>query len=293
MKLIIPIIASVLLFCCTLGLTPERLVADDISPELVQISTPIYKPDLSNFDPALGTYTYSISWQGISAAEAKLSVAQDELHYLIQADARTNGFVDIFYKLRYRAHGLLSSFDFLPVRTVIDQSENSRVKQIVIDFEADGSIRSERTQAGKEPQILNFKSNNFTLDPFSAAFLARSLSWKEHETKEFDTFNGKTRYLIKLTAVDRTTFKINGQETPVWVISPEVKNLTSTKPSNKLRSALIYVTDDKYRDILQITSEVFIGSVKTRLESFEPANNLGTGTRMAREYKISNLDLSR
>jgi hypothetical protein len=54
----------------------------------------------------------------------------------------------------------------------------------------------------------------------------------------------------------------------VIVITPRVRNLSTTKPRSKLREAFIYVTDDDQREVLKIVSSVFIGSVTTEMESF-------------------------
>ncbi|MBX7139418.1 MAG: DUF3108 domain-containing protein [Oligoflexia bacterium] len=264
---------------------PFSAQADDyISPELVKVTTPVYRPEFSDFDPALGKYTYTVSWQGIPAAEVTVNISQDDQYYRSEVQARTYSGIDLFYKLRYRAEGVVSSFDLTPVRTTIDHQENSRHKNVEVLFGEDGSIDAKRSQVGKDSKELHFNPNNFTLDPFAAALLARSLSWEIGQSRQFDTFNGKSRYLITLTCEDRKTMRINGEERDVWIISPKVVNLTSRVPSKKLRSAQIYVTADKHREILQIVSSVFIGSVKTRMVSFEPSAEPAPTARIARNH---------
>lgn len=253
-----------------------------ISPELIQVSTPVYRPEFSQFSPALGTYTYEVAWQGIPAATINVEIAQDDMHYRASVSARTAKGIDIFYKLRYYAKGIISSYDLSPINSEVEHQENSNIKTTKMTFSEDGNIEVIRQKKGKDPQSLNFNPQNFTLDPFSAAFLARSLPWEVGQSRQFDTFNGKSRYLITLTAVDKVTMKVNGRDREVWVISPKVVNLTQAKPSNKLRSAEIYVTADKERDILQIVSKVFIGSVKTKLTGFVPSSVPAPTMRIAR-----------
>jgi len=256
---------------------------DSITADQLEVVTPLYKPEFSEFEPPLGTYNYVVSWEGIPAANAQISVDQDEMYYKLSASARTYSGIDIFYKLRYRAEGLLSSYDLAPVKTTIDNQENSNKKKVEIKFLDDGGIEAIRTKEGDpDTTVLKFNPNNFMLDPFGAAFLARSLHWEKGETKTFDTFNGKSRYLISLTCEDKVSMKINGEDRDVWVISPKVSNLTSSKSNDKFRSAQIYVTADKSREIIQIVSKVFIGSVTTKLISFEPSNHPAPLTRVAR-----------
>lgn len=259
-----------------------------ISPSEVVIQTPVYRPQFPDFDPPLGKYTYTVSWQGIPAATVTADIEQDGEHYLIEATARTYSGIDLIYRLRYTAQGVLSKSDLMPIRTVIDNRENSRHKRSEIEFKEDGTIHSVFMKKGEEPEIYSFDPENFTLDPFAAAFLARSLDWQPGQVRKFDTFNGKSRYLITLTAEERTTVKVNGEERDVWVVSPYVEKLTDMTSKQKLRKAWIYITADKAREILMIKSEVFIGTVKTKLVEFTPSIRPNAGTQVAQiPQKIS------
>lgn len=270
------IIFSFILLC------PVLSFADDyIPPQFINLSTPSYHPDLSHFRPPLGTYEYKVTWQGIPAATLTLSVEEEGLRYRVVASAKTYKAIDLFYRLRYRGEALVSAIDLLPLETRIHSAENSRVKEARISFLPNGDIDSEWEYVGKEKKEFHFNSGNFTLDPFSAAFIARSLTWQKGETKELDAFNGKSRYLVSLTAVDKVKMKVNSNPVDVWVISPKVKNLTSPGSNKKLREAKIYITADESRQLLKIKSEVFIGSVNTTLVSYTPSQRPQSGTSLA------------
>lgn len=270
------IIVLFLIFLTAVVPSQWAFAGDDpvIPAEEVVVSTPVYHPQYGSINYPLGTYNYTVSWQGIPAADASISVEQEGLQYKITAKAKTYSGVDILYKLRYEAEGLLSAVDFFPIQTTITQQENSKFKNTQIKYLENGDISSIRSQNGKDTKSLTFDPGNFTLEPFSAAFIARGLNWEVGKTAEFDTFNGKTRYLVQLTATDKVTMHVNGVEREVWVISPKVKKLTSNTPEKKLHEAKIYLTADKEREILQIVSEVFIGSVKTKLDSFTPSQHV-------------------
>jgi hypothetical protein len=261
-----------LLLLVTIVLAPGPTVRAEeyIEPQLIQIRTPVYRPRFSEFDPALGTYEYTVSWQGIPAANASLSLEEQDGNYRAVATAGTYSGIDLLYKLRYTAEGIFSALDLLPVKTTITHQENSKYKDVTINFLENGEVDVKRVTRGKDTKELRFNPNNFMLDPFSAAFLARSLPWKVGDTHQFDAFNGKSRYLITLTAVERTTIDFDGRRVPVIVISPRVRNLTSKEPG-KLREAKIYLTDDPKREILKIVSSVFIGSVTVELVKYTPA----------------------
>lgn len=258
-----------LLIFSSLSLSAQPSFAEEIPPAEVVISTPRYEAEMDSFDPSFGKYVYEVSWQSIPAAEVTISLGRVPEGFRVIVTARTNSFVDIFYRLRYRGEARLTS-SLLPIWEVINQQENSKFKNSRVDFLPNGSVRSVRWGKGKSQIVQEFTPTNFMLDPFSAALIARSLSWTVGETKEFDTYNGKTRYLISLTAKRESSMKLNGIDRKILVISPTVKKLTNPKAKQKLRDAEIYVTQDERREILEIQSEVFVGSVRTRLKSFSP-----------------------
>lgn len=256
---------------------PMTAKADDyISPHLVKVTTPHYKAAIDSFKPRLGVYEYTVGWQGIPAASCTLTVKESNGRYYVDAAARTYSGVDLLYRLRYDAKATLESSDLRPVSLVINHDENSRHKNIDIQFPASaGPITAVRSKSPNDPdkKLVQFEPENFTLDPIGAAFLARSLPWEVGQSRDFDVFNGKSRYFITLSAVERTTISYHGEDKKVIVISPRVRNLTTTKPRAKLREAFIYVTDDEDREVLKIVSSVFIGAVTTELDSFTPAND--------------------
>ena len=253
----------------------DLLIAENvpsIPADQVSIQTPKYVPE-KDLAYQLGTYTYDVSWSGISAAEADFAVDKIGNEYQLSAVAKTLRPVSFFYRLLYSAKGILNAVTFQPIETSIDHRENSRIKLTKMKFLPDGKIEAHRenqTKGKESTEDLNFNPENFTIDPFSAAFLARSIKWEKGKEAKFDTFNGKSRYLIKYIADKRDVLKVNGVDRNVWVVKPYVDKLTQPGSKKKLREAWIYVTDDAAREVLLIKSEVFIGTVKTQLIGFKP-----------------------
>jgi hypothetical protein len=262
--------------------------ADDyISPDLIRISTPRYEASLASFEPRLGTYEYTVGWEGIAAASCSVSIGKSGDTYLVDASARTYSAVDLLYKLRYEAVGKLSAQKLTPISLVINQRENSRTKKTDLLFSPHSdeitAIRS-KGDDDSDKKMITFSPRNGMLDPMAAVFIARSLPWEVGDTRDFDVFNGKSRYFISLRAVERTTIEFQGEPRKVIVLSPYVRNLTTTRPMSKLREARIYVSDDKQREVLKISSSVFIGSVNVNLVSFTPANQQITPLTIAQTH---------
>jgi hypothetical protein len=260
--------------------------ADEVAPQFVRVRSPNYltqvpAPEQREFAPQLGTYTFKVGWQGIPAATLTLTTEQQGLYYRVSAAARTYSGIEVFYKLRYRAEGLISALDFSPVRANFFQSENSKERFTEISFLEDNQVHAVLSGSKRKTEVLQFPPFNQMLEPFSAAFLARSLDWAPGVSRSFDIFVGKTRYLITLECVELSSLRVNGEERPVWVIEPRVLNLTSMKNNDKLRKAQIFVTADSRREVLRISSEVFIGSVAAWLDSFQPAQVFESPTVIA------------
>lgn len=244
--------------------------SEELKAEDVKIFTPAYTPKFEAFEPPLGEYSYKVAWEGIPAADVQVKVQRDEDVFRVTTKAKTYSGIDLFYRLRYRAEGIISATDLTPIRTEIDHRENSRHKVTRINFTDSGNIRAVRYRQGQETEDITFNPRNFTLDPISASFLARGVDWKVGETKKFDTFNGKSRYLISLTANALRKLNIAGREREAWEIVPKVENLTDPGADKKLREAKIYLSTDKAREVLKIVSSVFVGSVSTTMVKFEP-----------------------
>lgn len=246
---------------------------DYISPELIRVSTE-NPPRFNQFSPNSGTYKYSVGWEGISAASCSVIVDNESDKLKVSAIAKTYSAIDLFYKLRYSAEAILSPRIFTPKSLVIDHHENSKHRQIEIDYLKNGTVKSVRTQQdGSAAKVLSFAPQNSMFEPMSAAFLARGIDWQVGSQYSFDVFNGKSRYLITLECLKKEVIEHLGKQRATFVISPRVRTLTTTKANEKLRSARIYLSDDSARDILRLESSVFIGRVITELDSFEPASS--------------------
>jgi hypothetical protein len=244
--------------------------AERVQMDQVRISTPVYTPDLSGFAPEMGTYTYRVSWMGIPAGTVEMELARNGSDYEIRAKAYTARLIDVFYKLRYSTEAVISAETLLPKHSVSHTRENKRRKESETTFLPNGSVHSISKDNRGRVESIAFEPDNFTLDPYSAVFMALAMDWEVGDTRQFDTFTGTNRYLIELTAIDRSIIRVGNKSREAIVIVPEVQKLTDTD-SKKLTRAEIYISADSDRQILRISSDLLIGSVNTEMVDFEPA----------------------
>jgi hypothetical protein len=253
-------------------LAHSLVFAEYISPGSVKIETEHY--ELKPLELDQGTYYYDFAWQGIPVGEGKIRVDSGSSRALtrVQASAKTAEFIDIFYKLRHQSESTFDASSFNPRRFTSWQRENSREKSTEVLFLPGGSIRAEITKNGKEKEPLEFTSKNLTLDPITAAFMARSLPIEVGRTFDFDVFNGKHRYLITFLVQGLETLEIGKNRFKVFKVVPSVQKLTDTEGEKRLESATLWITADESRQVLKLESKVLVGRVRAELRGFEPLN---------------------
>lgn len=285
-----------LLFLLALGvfvlvLEALPLFAEKIPLDQVHISTPVYAP-ADSFKPLLGRYSYEVSWNGIPAGSVELELELNGDEYEIKTSARTAKGIDILYKLRYEAETVLAADTLQPKHSFSVTRTNSKKKITELEFLPGGEILSTREDNHGKLRTLKFDSDNFTLEPYSAGFLALSQEWKVGETRRFDMFSGKSRYLIEFTAVEQTEITVNGALRQAIVLCPSVKKLTDTgddAEDKKLREARIYISVDQPREILKISSDLLFGSVDTMMVGFSPTSK--PAFKAANQKKIAAIDM--
>jgi hypothetical protein len=261
---------SSLFFIATfLLLATSNVSADYISPGEVSVKTTPYSPQDTDFD--LGVYQYDVSWQGIPVAKAHVIVEEKTDSLMnVKATATTGDFISMFYKLRFQSESTFKSESLEPIHFKSEQNENSKEKIREISFSPNGVIRTKYSKDGRVQKPTEFRSENSTFDPISAAFLARSLPIKIGVRRGFDVFNGKHRYLIEFQVEALETISFKGEMIPAYRVRPFVTKLTDSEGEKRLKYARIWISADNKREVLKLESKVLVGKVTAELEAFKP-----------------------
>ncbi len=279
---ILVLLTGALIFCISGAVSSEY-----IDPASVRVQTEHYTPHTTEFNK--GVFEYEVSWQGIPVASASINVQDKEVDsadaYFVEANAKTNKVIGIFYKLRHTSHSLFYKDNLKPIRFSFNQTENSRKKSSEITFGDDGHIRSVLEKNGKLEEEREFVTNNQTLDPISAAFLARSIPIKIGQKASFDVYNAKNRYLISFEVTSIEDISLPGQKLKrkAYKVIPSLKKLTDTEGEKRFRKAEIWIAADESRDVLKIETEVFVGTVSAYLKGFSSTGNTHDGDTQKEE----------
>lgn len=277
-----------LLVALAMVIQPVYLYAGKVPVDQVSVSTPVYTPPRS-FVPQMGCYAYTVSWNGIPAGSVELELTRKDNNYQIRASAKTAKGIDLFYKLRYESETVLAADTLKPRRSYSVVRTNAKEKSTRLEFLPDGEILSTRENHRGKVKTIQFDPDNFTLDPYSAGFLALSQEWEVGQSRKFDLFSGKSRYLIEFSAVEQTVVAVNGEKRSAIVIIPEVKSLTKTgkdADENKMRQTRIYIATDPSREILKISSDLLFGSVDTEMVNFTPARSTSPALAQS-EFRVT------
>jgi Protein of unknown function (DUF3108) len=259
-----------LLFPLIASSAHDQKVLDNIDSK-----TKIYKPS-SNFKIREGNFNYSISWNGIKVANASLKVELEQDSVKVEANVVTSSVISLFYTLRYHAYTKIKVKNFDLGTTVLRQTENQKLRYSSINSFINKKtglrqISSYSWKSNGTERKYSFTPKSYTLDPFCAAFIARSTDWKLGEDKSFEVFDGKTKFLVNFKLIKKIPNNSHLSESEsLLVFLPTVFDLNKKEKHKKLYSARIYISDDIVRDVILLESKVLLGSVKAKLTEFTP-----------------------
>jgi hypothetical protein len=216
---------------------------------------------------------YRIAWNGIPAAGATVDITPGELggrdSVTVEARARTNPFVDLFWSFRGTARATMLADDLTPLHFVYDREMAGKPYLTWIDFE---------TERARSVFIKGSKRRDFAVDgsglvdPITAVFRARLSGATAGDVLHYDVWTGESRYRVKLSVKAAEPIDVPAGHFNALRVEPAVWKVGDA-PSldTRLRAATIWVADDPQRTLLRIRSELFIGAVTLDLTRVEPA----------------------
>jgi len=213
--------------------------------------------------------TYVLKWEFIPAGEAVLEVLPEESvdgvksnHFLLTA--KSNSFVDIFYKVRDRIDAYT---DLNMTRSVLykkNQREGKTRRDIVVKFDWEKNKAQYFNFDEKGPPI-DILPGSF--DPLSAFFYTRLFDLKENLIIERPVTDGKKCVISKAAVIKRETIKIASGTYDTYLMEPELKHLGGVFEKSKNAKLQLWITADQRRIIVKVKSRVVVGSFTGELVS--------------------------
>ena len=216
---------------------------------------------------------YRVAWNGIPAAAARVKITPAELSghagLVVEATARTNAFVDLFWSFRGTARATFLVDGLTPLHFVYDRQMNGAPYLTWIDFDAQRArsvyLRGERR---RDLEL----DDGHPIDPITAVFRARLSGARPGDELRYDVWTGEERYRVQLEIKDAEPITVPAGRFSALQVVPEIWKVGSQPElDTRLRRATIWVSDDAQRTLLRIRSEIFIGAVTLDLVKVEAA----------------------
>lgn len=226
-----------------------------------------YQPRFYPYDGGESA-VYEASWSGIPVAQAVIHtspiVVDGKKFYEVKIEANTLKYLDPFWKMRDSIESLFKARTLQPYRYVFHQRENRKVADTTAVFDPGDKKWVVSRQQGDKIRQFEFASGN-TLDPVTAAYLARSVDFKVGDTLRLEVFGGRHRYLVSLHVVGRERVTVKAGVFDSYKITPRIINLTRSGYAKRVRQVTAWISADEKRRPLKVVSEVFIGSINIEM----------------------------
>lgn len=209
--------------------------------------------------------TFQVGWGPIPAGEAVLEVLPPEIingikvnHFVMTA--RTNSFVDMFYKVRnridaYTDYGLTHSILYK------NRKKGKNKRDIIVNFNWGKGVAT-YSDFGRNKKTVALLSGAF--DPLSVFYYFRIAELCENREIQRPVTDGKRCILGKVKVIKEEKIKVQEKTYDTYLVEPELSHLRGVFEKSKNARLQIWVTKEK-RIPVRIKSKVIVGSFVAEL----------------------------
>ena len=215
--------------------------------------------------------TFQLKWSLIPAGKAVLEVLPMETingikSYHFVMTAKTNSFVDLFYKYRSRIDAYT---DIKMTHSILykkKQRVGSKKKEVTVNFNWGKNKATYSTStSNKKRKPIDVLPGSF--DPFSAFYYTRLFDPAKNSIIKQPVTDGKKCIIGKASVIKRETIKVAGKTYDTYLIEPDLEHIGGVFEKSEDAIIQLWVTADKRRIPVQIKSEVVVGSFVGELVS--------------------------
>lgn len=213
------------------------------------------------FEPGEALF-YRLRWTIIPAGEAMLGVVhapdvggEPAYHFILEA--RSNAFIDAFYKVRDRIDAYA---DLGMTRSLFyekQQLEGSTKRNVKVRFDWAGK-KAAYENFGKVEKTVDLMDGAF--DPLSIFFYSRGLDLKKGAVFQRPVTDGKKCVMGVARVIRRETISVNEVKYDTWLMEPDLEHVGGVFEKSRDASIRLWVTADDRRIPVRIQSKVAVGS---------------------------------
>ena len=171
--------------------------------------------------------TYTLKWGKIPAGEATLEVLPIEVldgepvyHFVMTA--KTNSFVDVFYKVRDRIEGYASLDLTRSVLYKTKQHEGDHKRDILVNFDWENQ-QAQYTDRGKTKDPITIVEGS--LDPLSALYYTRMAEMRVNKDITRPVTDGKKNTVGVVKVLKREVVEVCDVTYETFLVEPDTKDI--------------------------------------------------------------------
>jgi hypothetical protein len=216
---------------------------------------------------------FELRWEFVPAGRATLAVmppteidGKPVRHFVMTA--RTNRFLDTFYKVRDRIESFVDPGMNHSLFYKKRQREGKTRRDVEVRFDWEAGT-AHYANFGKPRDPLPLKPGTF--DPLSAFYFARTLPLKPDMVVERPVTDGKKNVIGRLAVATRETITVKGKRYDTYRLAPDLKHVGGVFEKTEDAGMDVWVTADARRIPVRIQSSVVVGDFVAELISAEEA----------------------
>jgi hypothetical protein len=215
--------------------------------------------------------TFELRWTVIPAGEAVLEVLPVQTvngieSYHFALTARSNAFIDHFYKVRDRIDAFADTAMNGSVLYLKKQHEGRTRRDIQVTFDRN-DLKADYFRSGKKKKQIDIPSGTF--DPLSVFYYSRWVNLSENMEIQRPVSDGQKSVIGRARVVRRETLTLACGEFDTFLIEPEVEEIGGVFEKCKDAKIQVWVTADQRRIPVKIQSRVAVGTFVGELVAAE------------------------
>jgi len=219
---------------------------------------------------------FVLKYGAISAGEATLEVhdmveVQGVEAYHFVMTARSNSFIDIFFKVRDRIDSFADASMNHSLYYKKDQKEGKTRRNIKVDFDWKEN-KSTYVNFDTEPKIINQIPGTF--DPLAIFYYSRLLDFQKVVEFEHPVTDGEKSMMGILRVIGKEIITVPAGTYETFVLEPDLQKVEGVFSKKQRTKTKLWVTNDGRRLLVQMKSKAMVGSFVAELVTVEVSNSV-------------------
>ena len=214
---------------------------------------------------------FVLKYGAIPAGEATLEVHDMEEVQGVEAyhfvmTARSNSFIDIFFKVRDRIDSYADAGMNHSLYYKKDQKEGKTRRNIRVDFDWEEN-KSTYVNFDTEPKIISQIPGTF--DPLAVFYYSRLLDFQKVGEFEHPVTDGEKNIMGILRVIGKERITVPAGTYDTLILEPDMQKVEGVFSKKQRAKTKLWVTNDEHRLLVMMKSKAKVGSFMAELVAVE------------------------